>query len=122
MPFAIIPVAESSASVGVNGISVTPTNLDDLLEQTTVNLSTTVPISESFTSIGVNGISVTPTNLDDLLEQTTVNLSTTVPISEILTLINIAGITASPTYVYTDGAPIAAPEPSQQTTEQWSIT
>jgi hypothetical protein len=119
-----IPVAELFKSVGVNGISVTSTTSQDLLEQTTVNLANVnVPINQLSEVIGVNGISVTATNLADILEQITVNLATsTAPITETLVPISITALSASPTYVYSDGAPVAAPAPGEQVVEQWSIT
>lgn len=86
-------------------------------------MSDSIPVAELFKSVGVNGISVTATNLADILEQITVNLATsTAPITETLVPISISGLSASPTYVYSDGAPIAAPAPGQQVVEQWSIT
>jgi hypothetical protein len=125
LTFVTVPAAESLRPMGIEGVSVTSIEVSDLAESTVNAQAWTETFVEEHRFLSsIEGINVIPTDPGDLAEQLTVAVSIgDMPRVDDPTEVRMVGIAASPTYVYTDGAPIAAPDPSEtQSIEQWTIT
>jgi hypothetical protein len=125
LTFVTVPVQSFSQTIGLDGLAVTTALTGDLLESTINSQAwTETLVVEPVLNPGIDGIDVIPSITGDLAEQLTVDVTLgSVERNADPKQVRMSGVSASPTYVYTDGAPIAAPDPSlTQTVEQWTIT
>lgn len=104
--------------------AVVSTTLSDLKESLSVanqwDYSQVIPTF--FTPQG-GPLKISPTDPGDLVEQVSVATSPQGHGSEqVLEQVNMVGTRSSPTYVYSDGAPVAAPAPGEQLIQIWYIT
>jgi hypothetical protein len=125
LTFVTVPFYSNLEPIAVSGSSVVPTLVTDLEESQIVaqQWTATLVVNDPET-VNINGIKTIPTDPGDLQEQVTVSVTTgSVERVGDPKQVSMVGLSASPTYVYSDGAPVAAPDPSQlEPTQIWYIT
>lgn len=104
--------------------AVISTTLSDLKEsQSVANQWDYSQVIPTFLVPGGGPLKISPTDPGDLAEQVSVATSPQGHGSEqVLEQVNMVGTRSSPTYVYSDGAPVAAPAPGEQLIQIWYIT
>jgi hypothetical protein len=104
--------------------AVTTTTLSDLKESRIVsNQWDYAQVIPTFLTPAGGPLKISPTDPGDLAEQVSVATSPQGHSSEqYLEQVNMVGTRSSPTYVYSDGAPVAAPAPGEQLIQIWYIT
>jgi hypothetical protein len=104
--------------------AVVSTTLSDLKESQIVsNQWDYSQIIPTFLTPAGGPLKISPTDPGDLAEQVSVATSPQGHSSEQnLEQVNMVGTRSSPTYVYSDGAPVAAPAPGEQLIQIWYIT
>jgi hypothetical protein len=104
--------------------AVVSTTLSDLKEsQSVANQWDYSQVIPTFLVPAGGPLKISPTDPGDLAEQVSVATSPQGHGSEqVLEQVNMVGTRSSPTYVYSDGAPVAAPAPGEQLIQIWYIT